>query len=36
VQILSHTVPGPENLEPTLARELSRQSNGTIAGNHGP
>ena len=31
VQILSHTVPGPENLEPTLAKELSRQSNDTIS-----
>jgi predicted TIM-barrel fold metal-dependent hydrolase len=31
VQILSHTVPGPENLEPALAKELSKQSNEAIA-----
>ena len=31
VQILSHTVPGPENLEPAQAKELSRQSNDTIS-----
>jgi uncharacterized protein len=27
VQILSHTVPGPEELEPSLALELARQAN---------
>jgi predicted TIM-barrel fold metal-dependent hydrolase len=27
VQILSHTVPGPEELEPQLALELARQAN---------
>ena len=32
VQILSHTVPGPENLEPELAIDLSKQSNETVAG----
>jgi predicted TIM-barrel fold metal-dependent hydrolase len=31
VQILSHTVPGTENLEPLLAKELSRQANDAIA-----
>jgi predicted TIM-barrel fold metal-dependent hydrolase len=31
VQILSHTVPGTENLEPSLARELSRQTNDAAA-----
>jgi predicted TIM-barrel fold metal-dependent hydrolase len=31
VQILSHTVPGTENLEPSLARELSRQANDAMA-----
>jgi uncharacterized protein len=31
VQILSHTCPGPENLEPALAIELSKQSNEAIA-----
>ena len=31
VQILSHTVPSTENLEPTLARELSTQANDAMA-----
>jgi uncharacterized protein len=31
VQILSHTVPSTENLEPSLARELSRQANDAMA-----
>jgi len=31
VQILSHTVPGTENLEPSLARELSTQANDAMA-----
>jgi predicted TIM-barrel fold metal-dependent hydrolase len=31
VQILSHTCPGPENLEPAIAKELSKQSNEAIA-----
>jgi predicted TIM-barrel fold metal-dependent hydrolase len=31
VQILSHTCPGPENLEPPLAIELSKQSNEAVA-----
>ena len=31
VQILSHTVPGTENLEPSLAKELSRQANDVAA-----
>src|SRR5580698_4419763 len=31
VQILSHTVPGPENLEPALAIDLSKQSNEAVA-----
>ena len=31
VQILSHTVPGTENLEPSLASGLSRQANDAVA-----
>ena len=31
VQILSHTVPSTENLEPSLARELSTQANDAMA-----
>ncbi|MDA8306252.1 MAG: amidohydrolase family protein [Deltaproteobacteria bacterium] len=31
VQILSHTVPGPETLEPSLAVELARQANNAVA-----
>jgi len=30
VQILSHTVPGPEELEPSLAVELARQANDAV------
>lgn len=32
VQILSHTVPGPEELEPSLGLELARQSNDAAHG----
>ncbi len=31
VQILSHTVPGPETLEPSVAVELARQANDAVA-----
>jgi uncharacterized protein len=31
VQILSQTVPGTENLEPSIAKELSRQANDAVA-----
>lgn len=31
VQILSHTVPGPETVEPSLAVGLARQANDTVA-----
>jgi uncharacterized protein len=31
VQILSHTSPGPETLEPSLAVELARQANDDVA-----
>jgi uncharacterized protein len=30
VQILSHTVPGPEELEPSVGIELARQANDTV------
>lgn len=31
VQILSHTVPGPETVEPSLAVSLAKQANDTVA-----
>ncbi len=31
VQILSHTVPGPETLEPSAATDLARQANDSVA-----
>jgi len=31
MQILSHTVPGPENLKPSAAVELARQANDAVA-----
>src|SRR6202020_1861950 len=31
VQILSHTVPGPETLDPTPAVELSKEANDAVA-----
>ena len=32
VQILSHTSPGPETLEPSLAVDLAKQANDAVAG----
>jgi hypothetical protein len=31
IQILSHTVPGPETVEPSLAVKLAKQANDTVA-----